>query len=159
MKATKERWKIFPLDARYEISTEGKIRTISTGRVWKLPVKSTGYLGFAFGIWRNNKKVSGKSMDAHVAVALTWLGPRPGNYVVSHLNHDKTDNRISNLVYEPHSVNMKRHKGVAGRRKLKVADVLDIRNSEERVIDLMKKYDVLRQTIWKIRKRIIWKHI
>lgn len=42
----------------------------------------------------------------HQLVALAFIGPRPADQEVRHLNGDFTDNRLSNLAYGTHAENM-----------------------------------------------------
>ena len=53
---------------------------------WKT---SKGYRGYS---------IYGRSVEGHILVAKTYLGPKPGpDYQVDHINRVRTDNRVENL--------------------------------------------------------------
>lgn len=88
---SKEEWGTYPLDRRYEASTQGRIRRADSGRVRKLvPIKS-GYLTFM-------TTADGRPVlhYAHRAVASTFLGDVEG-MIVAHANGRRDDNRLHNL--------------------------------------------------------------
>lgn len=153
-----ELWKAFPLDTRYEISTHGRLRYIRTQRIRNCSVAANGYRNFVLSYSRSKPK----SFDLHAAVALTWLGPRPPKFDISHVDGNKLNNRVDNLVYESRRDNMRRSGTVRyhnGKRKLKAEDVKIIRESDISVIKMAKIYKIARGTVWKIRKRLLWKHL
>jgi hypothetical protein len=67
------------------------------GRVLKGTVNRHGY--FVVGLGGNNVK------KIHNLIALTYLGERPLNSDVRHLNGIRTDNRLENLSYGSRSEN------------------------------------------------------
>lgn len=47
-----------------------------------------------------------KYFDIHVLVAMAFLGKRPRNLVIDHINNCNTDNRVENLRYCPNRENV-----------------------------------------------------
>uniref|UniRef100_A0A6M3KNI9 Putative homing endonuclease n=1 Tax=viral metagenome TaxID=1070528 RepID=A0A6M3KNI9_9ZZZZ len=82
-----EVWKDLDCTCRYEISNLGKIRVKSTKKEKKLKRYNTAYLFIRFG------------MPLHQEVARKFIGPRKKGYVVHHVNRDRLNNEVGNLVY------------------------------------------------------------
>lgn len=99
-----ELWRTTELNDKYEVSNLGRVR--SRHRVLK------PYLGR-----HNYHKVQlgyrGPRVYVHTLVALTFIGPRPTNHHVDHIDFDRHNNAMTNLRYLPAAVNSVRW---AGRR-------------------------------------------
>lgn len=62
----------------------------------------TQFTGFKKGTDDNRYftvELNGKKLYVHQLMAETFIGPRPTNSVVDHINRNKGDNRIENLRY------------------------------------------------------------
>jgi DNA-binding transcriptional regulator YiaG len=152
-----EHWKAFPLDTRYEISSLGRLRRVSTQRIRKTPVKQNGYKGVVF----TYAKSKPRGWDFHFMVALTWLGPRPPGFDISHQDGNKLNNRVSNLVYESRKENMSKpfNKYYNGENKLTLQQVKTIRRDKKLSNNQWaKKLKVTRKTIWRVRTLRSWTH-
>ena len=92
---TAEEWKPavstrFPtLVTDLEISNLGRIRKISTKRIYKQNHKDS---------YRCIKRY-GKTIYAHTLVAETFICPRPENLVIDHIDNDRNNNCVHNLRY------------------------------------------------------------
>lgn len=154
-----ELWKPFPLDTRYEVSTYGRIRNVSTQKIRICPIKQNGYPGLVF-TYPGHKR---KGYDVHAMVAITWLGPRPIGFDVSHQDGNKLNNNVSNLAYESRRMNAnkpfnKYSKGF--HRILTAKDVYDIRSTPSiSNNEWAKKLNVGRAAIWKVRVGMTWRHL
>ncbi len=92
----------------YEASSYGRFRSIPRktrtgvrgGGVLKLFPGAQGY--HMVKLWRDGKPTT---KMAHRLIAQTFLGPRPAGLEIRHLNDDKLDNRLVNLVYGTRSEN------------------------------------------------------
>lgn len=92
-----EQWKDF-LDGYYQVSNLGNVRRAKdgentfAGRNKSLCVNSSGYHIIGANI-------SGKRTNVYVhrAVVEAFLGEIPENYVVNHIDGNKTNNRVENL--------------------------------------------------------------
>ena len=101
---TAERWlPIAGYEDTYDASDQGRIRRTRgrNGHGWydkitiiKPRVGKQGY--YMLCLWRDGKP---KTMMVHRLVAWTFLGPRPDGLEIRHLNDNKLDCRLVNLVY------------------------------------------------------------
>ena len=92
-----EVWKPLPgYETLYLVSSEGRVLSLRTGQIRKDVRSGHGYRAIQLS------DSSGKKARhyVHRLVALTFLGPPPAsNYVVNHINLDKTDNSAINLEW------------------------------------------------------------
>jgi len=104
-----ERWlPIRDWEGRYEASSYGRFRSIPRrtrtgvrgGGILKLFPGAQGY--YMVKLWRDGKPTT---KMAHRLIAQTFLGPRPDGLEIRHLNDNKLDNRLVNLVYGTRSEN------------------------------------------------------
>lgn len=105
-----ERWLPVPGFQVYEVSSAGRVRRSSTGRVLSASPLNRKTRGRR--IKRLHLRV-GLSVDGvvqtktvHSLVAAAFLGPRPAGHEIDHVNDDGTDNRVENLRYVTPAVNI-----------------------------------------------------
>ncbi len=110
-----EIWRTIPgYEGKYEVSNHGRVKSLDrivirkdrwrndaqfkwTGRVM-VGVPHRGYLTVKLG----GRKVFG----VHQLVAMAWIGERPKDAVVNHINGVKTDNRPENLEWTTNRENV-----------------------------------------------------
>lgn len=114
---TAEVWKSVPgYEGRYEVSSDGLVRSLDTAGVERNtgkkytrkgkilnPVKTR--LGYLQARLYANKK--GKWFSVHALVLMAFVGPRPEGYEGCHKNGISGDNRLENLYWGTHLQNMK----------------------------------------------------
>ena len=114
MSHTLEQWRpIAGLEGRYEVSNFGRVKSLSRvethvkkgkpvtyrrkEKILKPGLGGNGYLTVSIGIFKGQKSVT-----VHYLVAMAFLPQCPGLYglgdwVIDHINEDRTDNRPENL--------------------------------------------------------------
>lgn len=133
-----EEWKTIPGYETYEVSSHGRIRSLSSrkrGSLLKPFPDNNGYLKVKL-----IKPVKGnkpKCLSLHRLIALTFLGECPEGQEVRHLDSVKSNLHLSNLAYGTHLENFQDGVGVQdgmcnrgeknGQSKLATPDVLLIR--------------------------------
>ena len=108
-----------------------------------------------------------KRFQVHTLVLLAFVGPRPEGTECRHLDGDHTNNVLTNLEWNTHTVNM-RDKDSHGtqvvgevhfKAKLTEQDVREIRASSATERELAFTYAVSQVAIHFIRTRKTWKHV
>lgn len=104
----------------------------------------------------------------HSMVAEAFIGPRPEGAHIAHWNNDRADNRLENLRYATPKENIgddrRRHDTLPiGERNYKTkfrdVDIVAIRASTKRNIELAREYEVTKECISNIRRRKTWAHV
>jgi hypothetical protein len=98
-----------PFCGLYEVSSQGEVRRIETGRILKPWVglkKADPY--FRVRLCANGRRVV---PWVHHLVAEAFLGPRPEGFCIDHLDGDKHHNAAANLEYVTPGENTRRHYG------------------------------------------------
>jgi NUMOD4 motif/HNH endonuclease len=133
-----EQWRDVPgFEGVYQVSDQGRVRSLDRisvrvghngkqqqhrlrGRILRPSRIPSGHVQVMGNV--GSKKV-------HSLVALAFIGPRPPDKEVRHLNGIPVDNRLENLEYATRSRNVQDRKWHAGGNNyvLKPADVLDIK--------------------------------
>lgn len=91
-----EEWKecLESVRNKYFVSNKGRMKAVSKHTKKELIMKerlnNAGYF---------HVNISKKDYKIHVLVALHFIGPRPEEKVIDHINRIKTDNRVENLRY------------------------------------------------------------
>lgn len=172
----KEIWKsIKGYNRLYSVSNLGRIRRdiggmglCKKGRILKQDKGKNGYL--SVNLCKNGVP---KRLRTAQIVTKEFIGEPKKNHEVNHKNGIKTDNNLNNLEYLTPSENVLHHYHVLGHKavcgtkqhmaKLNEKKVLKIRNLYESRIygtyKLAKDFNVSQSIIWKVIKRITWKHI
>lgn len=93
-----EEWRAVPgYEGRYEVSDQGRVRSLLRNRELKPCFSHDGYkkvMVYAGGVGRNRKQVC-----IHSLVALAWIGPKHDGLRVDHIDMVKENNRPCNLRY------------------------------------------------------------
>lgn len=103
-------WRVYPLDEKYEVSSEGGVRSVKTGRSRRLFRTSKGYLTVSLAKRKDHR--------VHRMVAIAFIGPPPsGRHQVNHKNGDPSDNRVENLEWVTSQENIQHAIHVLKRRR------------------------------------------
>jgi hypothetical protein len=102
---------VLGLEAKYEVSTLGRIASLETRRDKGLVVARrrllAGHLG-THGYRKWSISIDGRRQEraVHVAVLEAFDGPRPEGHDAAHLNGNAEDNRLVNLAWVTRAENM-----------------------------------------------------
>lgn len=131
--------KRIPNYTNYSATTDGRVWTHNLRPGWLSPgVDKNGYVRYSLTS-DNGKR---KGLYAHQAIAMTYL-PNPGNKkFVNHLDHNKANNCLENLVWCTHLENI-RHDWATGNRTVLTRGVANGNNKypESLVKGIRKLYD------------------
>lgn len=167
-----EKWKPVPgTDGWYEVSSLGRVRSwrTTTKRRRREPVVLSPSVGKnGYRVWCH--RLSGKEsrLTVHRTVALAFLGnPGAGRWEVRHLDNDKLNNTVENLVWGTPAENAADRVSAgttnSGERnphaKLTWDRVREVRRTCDvmEVPDLAHKFNVTRQTIRRIIRNETWR--
>ena len=170
-----EEWRpVVGYEGLYEVSSLGRVRSLDRWVRANSGRRRTGVRYFTpspSGKSRKYKKVLLRNPDkqhlVHRLVLEAFVGPRPDNCEARHLDGDPSNNRLDNLAWGTKAENeadkVKHGTLLCGTAnpasKLTEVDVLYIRASNERQVDLAKIYGVSQAVISAVRLRKIWKHV
>jgi hypothetical protein len=121
-----------------------------------------GYLRVIFRVNKNER-----SRTIHSLVLEAFHGPRPDGMVVSHLNHVRDDNNLTNLIYTTVTDNIRysyqqgryeKRKRI-GRERLTDAQVRLIRSGKLSDGELAEKFGFIRSFINKVRRHKNYKWV
>jgi len=95
-----EYWRAIDGFPAYEVSTDGRVRTIKTGRMRKLQVLPNEYIHVGL---QKDKKDS--KHYVHILVATAFCNKDEGCNIVDHINQNRADNNYENLRWTTSSGN------------------------------------------------------
>lgn len=159
----KEQWKpVVGYEGLYSVSNMGRVRSEHSGRCLAQYPAWTGYLQVSLS--RNGK---GRLRRVHRLVLEAFIGPCPTRHETAHLDGNRTNNVLSNLVWATKQTNWahKRMHGTAvvGERvvtaKLKAEQVLEIRRLAKSGVprkQLERQFGVEKTTIRRIINGTAW---
>jgi hypothetical protein len=162
-----EVWKTIKGFKDYEVSNLGNVKSLSNEftRKERLLKKGTIKNGYNIVVLINDKNK--KTKYVHRLVAEAFLENAKNNLCVNHINGVKNDNRVENLEWLSYSENsihaFKNNLQPKGqdRKQSKLTDkeVLEIRGSDLRNVELSRLYNISKSTISGIQSGKLWKHI
>jgi hypothetical protein len=123
---------------------------------------SIGTKGYAYVSVRRPGKVRPGKLWVHLAVLAAWVGPKPEGQEARHLNGRQLDNRVENLEWATHVVNIADkvdHGTLAA--KLTAADVQTMRASwpGSTFVALGRRYGVDESTARRAVRGQYWSHV
>ena len=97
-----EQWRSIDGYINYQVSNIGRVRNSNTGKILKPTLNKSGY--YRLILWSNNER---NNYYVHRLVANEFLenSENHDNYVVDHIDQDKTNNAVYNLRYVTKSQN------------------------------------------------------
>lgn len=175
MKTSTEGWRpVVGYENLYDISDVGRIRVAlnargqcrKPGRILTVQYGSKGYPQYS--LCKNGRSVT---RPIHSLIAQAFIGERPSGFEVAHLDGDKRNSVLLNLIYtnpkdnashkKAHGTNLDGEKGPANKLSTKDAILirafLPVRNCSYAAIARL--YRVDRSTIRSIGSRRNWKHL
>lgn len=106
-----EQWK--DIYAGYQVSNEGRVRSLKRNKILTLKETTKGYL-------QVHLRVDGKDITpkVHRLVAMAFIDNPDNLPQINHINGIKTDNRVLNLEWCNNSQNLKHSYQVLGRKTI-----------------------------------------
>ena len=101
MEANREYFRAVIVFTNYEISSVGRVRNSKTGRVLKTQVRKDGYVGVQL-----HKDGKMKSFLMHRLVALAFIENPLEKPDVDHIDRNRANNRLENLLWSTTSENL-----------------------------------------------------
>ena len=159
-----EEYKVINGFPNYEISTQGRVRRIKSGKYLK-PFLLSANNYFAVDLCMNGKI---QRMTIHRLVAINFLDNIEGKEQVNHINGVKTDNTLSNLEWNTRSENQLHSIKIGLRHtrgennsqsKLTTKLVLRILNDNRKYLEIAADYGVSIPTISNIKTGYSWSHV
>ena len=150
-----EIWKAIPGE-KYFVSSEGRVRG-PRGNILKPRKNGQGYMRVALG--------AGRDRYIHRLVCLAFYGPPPSGNHVDHINHERADNRLSNLRWVTPEENRARRLVRKGEdsphAKLTDGKVKTIRARNDASLDkaFARTFGVSRETVRDARLGKLWRHV
>ncbi|MBM6630318.1 HNH endonuclease [Mammaliicoccus vitulinus] len=135
----KEIWKAIPgFEGLYEVSDLGRVRSLDREVIYKdgrvriykgeiLKQYINTHERLKVNLSKDNKAYT---KHPHSLVALAFIGERPENYHVCHIDGDLTNNKLTNIRFDTASQNaidIYRYGKKSGTGKLSIEQVLEIR--------------------------------
>lgn len=173
----KEIWKnIENYEGLYQVSNLGRVKSLERKvkgkagyyKVIKEKILNPTLNNNGYHLVKLSKQSKCKGITVHRLVANAFIPNIDNKEQVNHIDGVKTNNRVSNLEWNTRSENMCHADNIGLRNikgskhvksKLTEKQVLDIRESTLKGVELAKIYDVRPQLISKIKRRKLWKHI
>ena len=154
-------WKVCKENTKYAVSSDGEVRNIATGRILQPFIsgkaKRAHYPRVGLSFARRNKL----DRRVHKLVANAFLRKCRKDETVNHKNHNRFDNRVSNLEIIPLILNINKsvYAGVS-KRKLSCRKVRSIRKLLHKGVaqrTLGARFGVSKMTIFRIAHNKLWR--
>lgn len=156
----KEQWKQVPgSDGWYEVSNLGNVRSYAyrgpkTDKRRAVPVVLRTYQSGFRGYAHLDLKMLGRSRYVHDLVAEAFVGKRPSNMQVDHIDGDKANNLASNLRYITKSKNLT---GRECARKLDHKSAAKIFHDSRSYSEIAKRWGCSMAMVYLIKSGKAWK--
>ena len=102
----RERWKIIEWYESYAVSNFGRVRNLNTGRLLKHQNSKRGGNYAFINLSKEGKRVN---RNVHTLVAYAFLGDRPEEKLIHHIDENRMNPRADNLEYVTHIENCNKH--------------------------------------------------
>ncbi len=89
-----EQWRLIDGYDNYEISSHGRVRNNETSKILKVQTQKDGYV--TLGLYKDKKK---KRYKIHCLVGSAFLEKKDDISVIHHIDHNKSNNVITNLTW------------------------------------------------------------
>ena len=103
MKKRKIKWNAIEDYPNYEVSNDGDVRNVKRGKILKPTDRGTGYLRVNLYNCSNKKTINVHILVASAFVKDTGINPdgtpMVGKHVVNHKDHNRANNKVSNLEW------------------------------------------------------------
>ena len=155
--------KLIPGIRGYSITNTGEVWTFKQNKYPRILKANTGKDGY---LRVRMVSTEGKKVTAmiHHLVARTYIGSRPDNKVVRHIDCNKTNNCISNLAYGTRKENTA-DSCINGDMSKVLSDITAMEIYNESICetisqkDIAAKFSIHQSTVSRIKTKKIWVHV
>lgn len=134
-----EEWAIIPGYIRYEASTQGRVRNITSKSIMAITIDDSGYYRVSL---TNDKLNKNAPKYVHRMVAVAFLPNPEEKKTVDHIDRDPTNNKLNNLRWATSKEQRMNQGPVKNKYKIRTTDLTDWKGEKWKKIEDYEGYEI-----------------